>query len=389
MTSATLTSLSEAWLRVPISHRKASWAGAEMSAARLPNWPDQGVFRDVVPLGHPLASWLEGYSSVYLHSAVGHGRGLPITPYPRRYAAIPHNIPRRGSWAARLPYNKPLICGRIPCNHCWAQVQQTEAKMDPVGLIAQVRSGVAQVLLEREGQLIGSGSGFLVEGGLVTNSHNIRARSIGAVAIRFADTDPNDPASRIRLFPEDCVVAESPQDEKDYVYLRLLDSDFDNRYIFEFCDSSSPLSVGERVVFLGFPFGMPQMTAHIGYVSSIHGRNGVEIIQIDGSVNGGNSGGPLLDLKTGKVAGVVTRAVTGFIEEQFDRLMEALRQNQIACQGAQSIMQIGNIDPIQAIGASQAAMERIARDLHRSANVGIGYTYSARYVRDHIARILE
>ncbi|MCK4472537.1 MAG: trypsin-like peptidase domain-containing protein [Anaerolineae bacterium] len=260
--------------------------------------------------------------------------------------------------------------------------------MNPVELIAQVRSGVVQVLLERERVRICSGSGFLVEGGLVTNSHNIRPRNVDAIAIRFADTDPEDPVSYIRLLPEDCVAAESSEGEKDYAYLRLSDSDFDDRHVFEFTDSSNPLSVGEQVVFLGFPFGMPQLTSHIGHVASIHERNGVEIIQIDGSVNGGNSGGPLLELKTGKGAGIVTRAVTGFIEEQFNRLIDALRQNQVACQEAQMLMSIGGIDPMQAIGASQVAMEQIARDLHRSANVGIGYAYSAKYVREHIAQIL-
>lgn len=259
--------------------------------------------------------------------------------------------------------------------------------MNPVELIAQVRSGVAQISLERDRERIGSGSGFIVEGGLITNSHNIRSRNVDAVAVRFADTDPEDPASYIRLLPEDSVIAESPDTEKDYVYLRLLESDFSGRHIFEFTDSPDPLSVGEQIVFLGFPFGMPQLTSHVGHISDIHERNGVEIIQIDGSVNGGNSGGPLLDLETGKVAGIVTRAVTGLIEEQFSRLIEALRQNQVACQRAQNIMKIGNIDPVQALGASQAAMEQIARDLHRSANVGIGYAYSAKYIRDHIAEI--
>ncbi len=260
--------------------------------------------------------------------------------------------------------------------------------MNLIESIAQMRSGVAQVLLERNRDCIGSGSAFLVEGGLVTNCHNIRSCNADAIAIRFAESDPEDPASYIRMLPEDCVVAESPESEKDYAYLELFNFDSSDRHVFEFTDFSNPLSVGEQVLFLGFPFGMTQLTSHIGYVSSIHERNEVEISQIDGSVNGGNSGGPLLDLKTGKVAGIVTRAVTGIIEEQFNRLIEALQQNQAACRGAQITMTIGSINPIQAIEASQRAMEQIARDLHRSANVGIGYAYSAKYARDHIAQIL-
>jgi len=129
---------------------------------------------------------------------------------------------------------------------------------------------------------------------------------------------------------------------------------------------------------------MAQLTAHLGHVSSIHERNGTKVLQIDGSINGGNSGGPLVN-EDGNVIGVVTRAVTGLIEEQFERLVNALRHNQEALQGGGARVLLGGIDPIQALRASQTAMEQIARDLHRSANVGIGYAYSAEYVRDAVA----
>lgn len=269
--------------------------------------------------------------------------------------------------------------------------------MNPVELIDHVRSGIAQISLERERERISSGSAFLVEGGLVTNSHNIRSFRFEALAIRFADTDPNRPESYVRLPPESLdrvVAAESQEGEKDYVYLKLWEPEFEGRHIFEFVDSSV-LSVGQQIVFLGFPFGMYQLTSHIGYVSSIYERNMVKIIQIDGSVNGGNSGGPLLELETGRVAGIVTRAVTGLIEEQFLHLIEALQKNQIVLRQSRSRGSISfavggvDIDPLQAIEVSQHAMERIAQNLRRSANVGIGYAYSANYVRDHVAEVLK
>lgn len=257
--------------------------------------------------------------------------------------------------------------------------------MNPKNLISKSRSGVVQILLERDRELIGFGSGFLVEGGLLTNSHNIRSHEIDAVAIRFENANPDDPFDIIRIAPDDCAVAESPESDKDYVYLKLSEPEFDNRHIFSFNDDSEILSVGEQVVFLGFPFGMRQLTAHIGYVSSIHMRNDIEVIQIDGSVNSGNSGGPLLDFKTGKVAGIVTRAVTGIVENQFQNLLSALRQNQVALSEVSGGVRISGIDPLQAIMASQVAMEQIAKNLHRSANVGIGYAYSAKYSRDNIS----
>ena len=129
---------------------------------------------------------------------------------------------------------------------------------------------------------------------------------------------------------------------------------------------------------------MTQLTAHMGYVSSIHDQRGRELIQIDGSVNGGNSGGPLLSLETGNVLGIITRAVTGIIEEEFNKLILTLRQNQEILSKTKSSMSIGGIDPVQGIRASQAAMEQIASNLKRSANVGIGYAFSTNTIREQI-----
>lgn len=256
--------------------------------------------------------------------------------------------------------------------------------MEITDIISKIRSGVAQIYFEKNRKPIGGGSAFLVNKGLLTNSHVIRPKAdVDAVIIRFEDSDPQNP---IRFLPDDIykkVVVESPEDDKDYAFLKLWESEFENRYIFEFSDSLD-LAVGEKIIFLGFPFHMPQLTSHVGYVSSIHERKNIKIIQIDGSINGGNSGGPLIDVKSGKVAGIITRAVTGFISKQFDQLIYALKKNQIALSSSKVTIKIGRIDPIQAIKASQAAMEKIAINLRRSANVGIGYAYSAEYVKNHI-----
>jgi len=253
-------------------------------------------------------------------------------------------------------------------------------------VIARARSGLAQILYERGGRKVGSGSGFLVRDGLVTNSHVIRPGQIDAILIRMADTDPEDSESYIKLLPEACyeaVTHESPAELQDYALLSLDEPEFAGRHRFEFDHDMAPV-VGEQVAFLGFPFGMAQLTAHLGHISSIHERNGTKVLQIDGSINGGNSGGPLINAD-GNVIGLVTRAVTGIIEEQFERLIDALRHNQEALQGGGGRVLLGGIDPIQALRASQAAMEQIARDLHRSANVGIGYAFSAEYIHDELS----
>lgn len=263
--------------------------------------------------------------------------------------------------------------------------------VDPVELIAKVRSGVAQIGFTREkgGPITPTGTAFLVKGGLVTCCHCIPPE-YHTLAFRFPDSDPNQPES-YTCWPREKVQlnlkAHSLPDDQDYAYLTLWNEDFRLRHKFDFTDSST-LSVGEQVLFLGFPFGGSHLTAHMGYVSSVfRGQGGIETIQIDGSINRGNSGGPLLKLDTGKVVGIVTRAMTGFMQQQLNQLLSALRQNQRYLSNLKTGISICGMSQWEPDRASMAAIEKCAEFIAQSANVGIGHAYSANYVSSAIEKL--
>lgn len=140
------------------------------------------------------------------------------------------------------------------------------------------------------------GSGFLINdsGFILTNFHVISGSSRIQVTLsdqtqyyaRALDTDRSDDLALIKINPK-----------KKAEFLRLGDSDH--------------LQVGQKVLAIGNPFGL-EGTLTVGVVSSI-GRaiNGESeqrlegMIQTDAAINGGNSGGPLLD-SNGTVIGINT-----------------------------------------------------------------------------------
>jgi S1-C subfamily serine protease len=247
------------------------------------------------------------------------------------------------------------------------------------------RSGVAQVCLEQGRDRITAGSAFLVPNGIVTNSHVLRGADFDVAVIRFEDMDY---AEGIRLARDTCLAAvayESPSEQHDVAFLRLSEPEFAKRHVFTLAPHET-LDVGDEIGFLGYPFQMQQLTCHVGYVSSLHAHAGVNVIQIDGSVNGGNSGGPLIELTEGRVLGVVSRAEIGFLADQFDHLIRTLKQNvdvlqRVSTSGTR--MTIGGVDPVQGLLASQTAMLQIAANLRRSANVGIGYAFRLDHLQAH------
>lgn len=140
------------------------------------------------------------------------------------------------------------------------------------------------------------GSGFLINdsGFILTNFHVISGSSRIQVTLPdqtqyFAsalDTDRSDDLALIKINPK-----------KKQEFLKLGDSD--------------RLQVGQKVLAIGDPFGL-EGTLTVGVVSSIGRALNSEtqqrlegMIQTDAAINGGNSGGPLLD-SSGSVIGINT-----------------------------------------------------------------------------------
>ncbi len=140
------------------------------------------------------------------------------------------------------------------------------------------------------------GSGFLINdsGFILTNFHVISGSSRIQVTLpdqtqyyaTALDTDRSDDLALIKISPK-----------KKLDFLRLGDSDH--------------VQVGQKVLAIGDPFGL-EGTLTVGVISSIGRAINSEnqqrlegLIQTDAAINGGNSGGPLLD-SSGSVVGINT-----------------------------------------------------------------------------------
>ncbi len=146
------------------------------------------------------------------------------------------------------------------------------------------------------GQATAQGSGFVTDGAghVVTNEHVVEGAN--AISVKFwngatykatlVGTDPSTDVAVIRL-------VNAPASMLHPIAL----------------GNSSALQVGQEVVAIGSPYGLPE-TVTSGIVSALHREitapNNFTIadsIQTDAAINHGNSGGPLLNL-AGQVVGI-------------------------------------------------------------------------------------
>lgn len=245
-----------------------------------------------------------------------------------------------------------------------------------VEAIAEVSSGVAHLVLERGSEQVGSGSGFLIAGGLVTASHVLRRVDFDTLAIGFdGSTD------FIRLARDDVMALtrwESREADHDVVVVGLDEPEFEHRYRFEL-GSATEVEVGQSVIIMGYPYGSEVLTSHIGHVSARYTRGPVDIVRLDASVNPSNSGGPVVEPDSLRAVAYVTRAETGLTRD-FEQVITALEGNAKAVRGGTGGIRVGGIDPLEALEKSFLGMRALAENMKRSANVGIGYAFSSEHL---------
>jgi Do/DeqQ family serine protease len=156
---------------------------------------------------------------------------------------------------------------------------------------------------QRNRRLPGGGSGFIFddEGHILTNFHVVRDAEKIMVAIENGDEEEEYEARIVGTDRHtDIAIIRMNDAPKHLPKVPLGDSD--------------AMRVGDWVMAIGTPFGQLQGTVTVGIVSA-KGRNDLNIvggdatyqnyIQTDASINFGNSGGPLVNLK-GEAIGINT-----------------------------------------------------------------------------------
>ena len=129
--------------------------------------------------------------------------------------------------------------------------------------------------------------------------------------------------------------------------------------------NSELINEGDEVIFLGYPFGYNRITSHKGMVSykgkillsDDSSKIPIQALQIDGIVNSGNSGGPLISPIQKKVVGVI-KAKFGNVGPYLDSII----RNKFRTKG----LGIGQID--FGIFASE-----VSNAINRHIQMGIGF----------------
>lgn len=235
-------------------------------------------------------------------------------------------------------------------------------------LIKRMKPAIVKVGLvegdDGSDRIVSLGSGFLISknGYLLTCGHVVG--NLPTVHVLFERGDGN-----YDYFSANCIF----KDEiKDFAILKINGNALNYLELGEF----NEVYEGDKVIFGGFPLKIPKVTFSRGMIS-IKGSdilgNGLNAYQVDGSINNGNSGGPLVDIR-GKVIGVITLKYS-----EFDSLLK-----NILALGKMTGVSIGNEKGRLDIGET---FYNIMELMKTHVNVGIGHAFSIEYAKDKLKEL--
>ncbi len=151
------------------------------------------------------------------------------------------------------------------------------------------------MVLVKAGNRINSGSGFVVRssGLFVTNHHVIDGAQ--EIAVKLNNNDKVIYADLIKTDPQKDIALLQLRDAVSYPVLQL--------------EENFAPNLGDDVIVLGYPLGIKlglEITVSTGIISSTRALPEVNLIQTNAAINHGNSGGPMISRRSGKVIGIVT-----------------------------------------------------------------------------------
>ena len=136
----------------------------------------------------------------------------------------------------------------------------------------------------------------------------------------------------------------------------------------------NPIEKGTEILFSGYPHGIPHLLVNRGIVS---GSLDNHSFYLDGIVNGGNSGGPIIDISDFSLIGIVTqRRFLGGNElhNMSNEVRQLLGQINQMRQGI--TVQFGPVDLGTFMSAVGRSIELCNKVIQQNGNTGIGIGFT-------------
>ena len=227
------------------------------------------------------------------------------------------------------------------------------------------------------GQSLGSGFSFLRDDLVITNWHVIKS---------LVDITTSSTRGPVTLLTESHQSLQAQIQRvdiaNDIAVMQLSEALPAGRVVLQPSPNFTPTR-GKRLIFAGYPHGFSDLLTSEAIISAPM-EDGK--FAIDGMVNGGNSGGPIIELESGDVVGIVTeRRYPGKVEA--DAIAERSKRLLVEIGNMGVNVRFGGVDFARVNSLYAESLATIVKILESNANPGIGIGFPIKPIIDAIATL--
>lgn len=258
----------------------------------------------------------------------------------------------------------------------------------------ECRASVCSInFYDENGITISSFTGFKANDLLITDDSVFCTEQAKRVLIRFVASDGLTPEVQINLEYGDFLSSIRTGGKPvttSFAVLEIADPAF--RLLPSLSISTDKVQpIGLPVALLGYQYDQPNLTLKSGILSSNTVQsNNLRYYQFDVSTKRGNSGSPLISAETKKVVGIIGYKLAQK-NRAFNQMLDIVRTNIEILKGAEGKFNVGDVDPIQVLIASQNQIKQLSTEIFKGTGFGTGYALDIHYVNEFLrtARIFR
>jgi hypothetical protein len=229
-------------------------------------------------------------------------------------------------------------------------------------------------------------SGFKAGDYLITHDMVNRLQKAEFVEIKFVKDDGHTVSAHERLTMHDFVeriITSYDQEVTGFSLISITDLAFGDIPPLKMAINRH-ISIGQSVALMGYQYDTAGLTIKSGIISTVIHRNGNRYLQFDGTTIWGNSGSPLIDLKTHEVLGVIGYKLDRK-NKSYEKMMEISNSNIKMLEKAQGEFEVSGVDPIQVLIAWQKQILQLSAEIYKASGSGIGVAIDVKTIH-HLLR---
>ena len=234
-------------------------------------------------------------------------------------------------------------------------------------------------LIDENGIEIGYFSGFKISRYLITDAGFQELNRAQVAVIKFLSEDGFTVKTSKKVPHSELLNRIVNQHDKTADQFAVIDIDFEefNQIRPLYIEFKQQPKIGMGLALLAYQFDQPNLTIKSGVLSSVlHFPEERKYLQFDGVIKKGNAGGPLIDITTGNVVGIIGYKLSKAMK-RYNQLKSIINSNIDLLKKAEGEFNISEVDPVQVLIVNQNQIKQLAGEIYKSAYMSSSYALSS------------